>query len=144
MSRGDSRLPVAAKMEDDMDELIARVSAAIGVDAGVARTAIGHVLAFLHKELPDGPVAEFLDQVTGSREVVEAASAEGESGGGGLLGGLLGGGLMGLATKLNGLGLDMGQIQKLGHEIFGYAETVLGKEKVQQIANSVPGLSQFL
>jgi hypothetical protein len=130
-------------MENDMDELIARVSAAIGVDAEVARTAIGHVLAFLHKELPEGPVAEFLDKVTGSREVVEAASAESESGGG-LLGGLLSGGLMGLATKLNGLGLDMGQIQKLGHEIFGHAETILGKEKVQQIANSIPGLSQFL
>ncbi len=46
-----------------MDELIARVSAAIGVDADLARTAIGHVLAFLQKELPDGPVAEFLDKV---------------------------------------------------------------------------------
>ncbi len=38
----------------------------------------------------------------------------------------------------------MSQIQKLGHEIFGYAEGVLGKEKVQQIASGVPGLSQFL
>jgi len=56
----------------------------------------------------------------------------------------LNGGLMGLATKLNGLGLDMGQIQKLGHEVFGYAEGVIGKEKVQQIAASIPGLSQFL
>lgn len=127
-----------------MDELIERVSAAIGVDAGVAKTAIGHVLAFLHKELPDGPVAEFFEQVTGAREVADEASAGGESGGGSLLGGLLGGGLMGLATKLNALGLDMGQIQKLGHEIFGYAEKVVGKEKVQQIANSIPGLSQFL
>lgn len=127
-----------------MDELIARVSAAVGVDAEVAKTAIGHVLAFLRKELPDGPVAEFLDQVAGSHEAADAAEAQSEGGGGGLLGGLLSGGLMGLATKLNGLGLDMGQIQKLGHEIFGYAETILGKEKVQQIANSVPGLSQFL
>lgn len=127
-----------------MDELIARVSAAIGVDADLAKTAIGHVLAFLRKEVPDGPVAEFLDQVAGSREVADEAAAQGDSGAGGLLGGLLSGGLMGLATKLNGLGLDMGQIQKLGHEIFGYAETVLGKEKVKEIANSVPGLSQFL
>lgn len=126
-----------------MDELIARVSAALGVEADVAKTAVGHVLSFLRKELPDGPVAEFLDQVAGSREAADAVEG-GESSGGGLLGGLLGGGLMGLATKLNGLGLDMGQIQKLGHEVFGYAETVLGKEKVQQIANSVPGLSQFL
>lgn len=126
-----------------MEELIARVSAAIGVDAGVARTAIGHVLAFLRKELPDGPVAEFLDQVAGARQAADEAAAGGESAGG-LLGGLLSGGLMGLATKLNALGLDMSQIQKLGHEVFGYAESVLGKEKVRQIANSVPGLSQFL
>lgn len=126
-----------------MDELIARVSTAIGVDAQVARSAIGEVLAFLHKELPDGPVSEFLDKVAGSREMVDEAAAA-ASGGGGLLGGLLNSGLMGLATKLNGLGLDMGQIQKLGHEIFGYAESVVGKEKVQQIAASIPGLSQFL
>lgn len=126
-----------------MDELIARVSTAIGVDAQVARAAIGEVLAFLHKELPDGPVSEFLDKVAGSREMVDEAAAA-ASGGGGLLGGLLNSGLMGLATKLNGLGLDMGQIQKLGHEIFGYAESVVGKEKVQQIAASIPGLSQFL
>lgn len=127
-----------------MDELIARVSAAIGVDAEVAKTAVGHVLAFLRKELPEGPVAEFLDSVAGAREAADAAEGGESSAGGGLLGGLLSGGLMGLATKLNALGLDMGQIQKLGHEIFGYAETVLGKEKVQQIANSIPGLSQFL
>ena len=127
-----------------MDELIARVSAAIGVDADVAKTAVGHVLAFLQKELPDGPVAEFFEKVAGSREVADAAAAGGESGGGSLLGGLLGGGLMGLAGKLNGLGLDMSQIQKLGHEVFGYAESIVGKEKVQQIANAIPGLSQFL
>lgn len=130
-----------------MEELIARISAAIGVDADVAKSAIGHVLAFLRKELPDGPVAEFLDKLPGSGELIEAAEASGESGGlGGMLGGLMGGagGLMGLAGKLNAVGLDMGQTQKLGHEILAYAEEVVGKEKVQQIANSIPGLSQFL
>lgn len=128
-----------------MDELIARVSAALGVDAAVARTAIGQVLAFLQKELPDGPVGEFFDKVAGAREAADEAAAAGDaSGAGSLLGGLLGSGLMGLAAKLNGLGLDMGQIQKLGHEILGYAETVVGKEKVQQIASAIPGLSQFL
>jgi hypothetical protein len=126
-----------------MDELIARVSAAIGVDAGVARAAIGHVLAFLQKELPDGPVAEFIENVTGAREAADEASAGGDSGGG-LLGGLLSGGVMGLATKLNGLGLDMNQIQTLGREVLAHAESVLGKEKVQQIAGSIPGLSQFV
>ena len=36
-----------------MDELAARVSAALGVDAEVARTAIGLVLGFLEKESPE-------------------------------------------------------------------------------------------
>lgn len=127
-----------------MDELIARVSAAIGVDAETAKTAIGLVLGFLLKEAPESPVSDFLDKVAGSREAIDAAEASGEAGGG--LGGLMGGmgGLMGLAGKLNAAGLDMSQIQKLGREIFAYAETILGKEKVQQIANSIPGLSQFV
>ncbi len=127
-----------------MDELIARVSAAVGVEAGVARIAIGHVLAFLNKELPDGAMGEFFNKVPGAREAADEASAAGDASMGGLLGGLLGSGLMGLGTKLNGLGLDMNQIHKLGHEIFGYAEGVVGKEKMQQVANAIPGLSQFL
>lgn len=127
-----------------MDELIARVSASLGVDAEQAKTAIGHVLAFLHKELPEGPVAEFIEKVPGARDLVDAVADKSDGAGASLLGGLLNSGLMGLAGKLNAAGLDMGQIQKLGHEIFAYAETLLGKEKVQQIANSVPGLSQFL
>ena len=127
-----------------MDELIARVSASLGVDAELAKTAIGHVLAFLHNELPEGPVAEFIEKVPGARDLVDAVADKSDGAGASLLGGLLNSGLMGLAGKLNAAGLDMGQIQKLGHEIFAYAETLLGKEKVQQIANSVPGLSQFL
>jgi hypothetical protein len=127
-----------------MDELIARVSAAIGVDASVAKTAIGLVLGFLQKELPEGPVAEFIGKVSGAQDAIVAAEAVGGEGGGGMFGGLMGGGLMGLAGKLNAAGLDMSQIQKLAREIFGYAEGVIGKEKVQQIANSIPGLSQFV
>ena len=127
-----------------MDELIARVSTSLGVDAVLAKTAVGHVLAFLHKELPEGPVAEFIEKVPGARDIVDAVAEKEDGAGSSILGGLLNNGLMGLAGKLNAAGLDMGQIQKLGHEIFAYAETLLGKEKVQQIASSVPGLSQFL
>ena len=127
-----------------MDELIAKVAAAIGVEADVAKSAVGHVLAFLQKELPEGPVKEFLDQVPGAHDAVAASNAAADQGGGGLLGSLMSGGLMGLAAKLNAAGLDMGQIQKLGREIFGHAESVIGKEKVQQIASSIPGLSQIV
>jgi hypothetical protein len=127
-----------------MDELIARVSTSLGVDSELAKTAVGHVLAFLHKELPEGPVAEFIEKAPGARDIVAAVADKDDGASSSLLGGLLNNGLMGLAGKLNAAGLDMGQIQKLGHEILAYAETLLGKEKVQQIAGSVPGLSQFL
>lgn len=127
-----------------MDELIAKVAAAIGVEADVAKSAVGHVLAFLAKELPDGPVKEFLDSVPGAHDAVATSNASADQGSGGLLGGLMSGGLMGLAAKLNASGLDMSQIQKLGREVFTHAESIIGKEKVQQIANSIPGLSQFV
>ena len=126
-----------------MDELAARVSAALGVDAEVARTAIGLVLGFLEKKSPDGAVAELLDSLPGAREAIKSAQS---AGGGGGLAGLMGGmgGLMGLGAKLNGAGVEMSQIPKLGHEIFGYAEAKLGPEKLREIINSVPGLAQFV
>ena len=93
-----------------MDELIARVSASLGVDAEQAKTAIGHVLAFLHNELPEGPVAEFIEKVPGARDLVDAVADKSDGAGASLLGGLLNSGLMGLAGKLNAAGLDMGQI----------------------------------
>ena len=73
-----------------------------------------------------------------------AALARGDAGGGSVLGGLLGSGLMGLAGKLNAAGLDMTQIRQLGQEILAHAETVVGKERVREIADRIPGLSQFL
>ncbi len=127
-----------------MEELIAKVASAIGVDAETAKGAIGHVLAFLHKEAPDGPVKDFIDKVPGAHEAVAATNAAEPAGDGGVLGGLMSGGIMGLASKLNAAGLDMGQIQKLAKEIFGHAESVIGKEKVQEIASRIPGLSQFV
>jgi len=126
-----------------MQKLIENVSAALDVDTELAKVSIGHVLAFLEKELPDGAITEFLNNVAGAREIIDAASQP-TAANASPLGSLLSGGLMGLATKLNAAGLDMGQIHKLGREIFGYAETIVGKEKVDEIARSIPGLSQFL
>jgi len=127
-----------------MEELLARVTAAIGVEESVAKVAIGHVLGFLDQEFPDGPVAELLEKLPGAREAIEASSAAPNEGG--LLGGLMGGmgGLMGLGGKLNGLGLDMGQIRTLAREVLAHGEGLIGKENVQKIADSIPGLSQFL
>lgn len=126
-----------------MDELVARVSAALGVDAEVARTAVGLVLGFLQKESRDGAVSELLALLPGAPEAIQSAES---AGGGGGLAGLMGGmgGLMGLAAKLNGAGIDMSQIPKLGHEIFGYAEEKVGPEKLREIVDSIPGIAQFV
>jgi hypothetical protein len=133
-----------------MEELIARVKAAIGVEADVAEKAIGHVLEFLHKEFPEGPVAELLDKLPGAKAAVEAAAASASEGAGGLLaglGGLLGGGkgdIMALAGKLSSLGLDMSQIQTLGREVFSHARELLGEENVAKIVAAIPALKPFI
>lgn len=129
-----------------MEELIARVTQASGLDAGVAQTAIGHVLAFIQKEGPEGAVAEVFAKVPGAAEA--AAAVSGDSGGGGLmgaLGGMMGGGgLMGLAGKLTGMGLGMGEMQSVGKEVFAYAREKAGEDAVGQIAGAIPGLGQFI
>ncbi|GDX38100.1 hypothetical protein LBMAG20_03150 [Methylocystaceae bacterium] len=126
-----------------MEEFLNLVRQEIGVDENVAKLAVGHVLAFLQKECPEGALTEFFDKVPGAKALIELVESETVSGAS-VLGGLFSTGLMGLASKLNTLGLDMSQIQKLAHEIFKYAETILGKERVEVLAGSIPGLSQFI
>ncbi|MBY6239926.1 DUF2267 domain-containing protein [Methylosinus sp. Sm6] len=136
-----------------MEELVARISAALGVEPDTARLAVGHVLGFFRKEFPDGPIAELIGKLPGAEEAIAAAEAA-PAADGGLLGGLLGGlgglvggskgDLMALAAKLSGVGLSMDQSQTLAKEFFAHAEGIVGQEKLKKIADSVPGLSQFL
>ncbi len=58
--------------------------------------------------------------------------------------GMMGGGLMALAGRLAGLGLDMTQMQAIGRELFDYVREKAGEERVRQVAAAIPGLSQFL
>ncbi len=129
-----------------MDELVARITAALNVEAQAAKVAVGHVLAFLQKEFPDGPVAEFIAKVPGAPEAIAASAAADSAAPTGGLGALMGGagGIMGLAAKLNSVGLDMGQIQKLAKEIFHHAEQVIGRENVEKIANAIPAIRPFI
>ena len=133
-----------------MDELIARITQATGIDAATAQQAIGHILAFLKKEAPEGPIADLLAKIPGASELAATAEAgEGGGGGGGLmgaLGGLMGGsgGIMGLAGKLSSLGLGMGEMQTVGKELFAHAREKAGEDTVGQIAGAIPGLSQFV
>jgi len=136
-----------------MEELIARITAALGVEAETARLAAGHVLGFFRKEFPGGPAAELIAKLPGAEEAIAAAEAA-PAADGGLLGGLLGGlgglvggsrgDLMALAGRLSSVGLSMDQSQALAKEFFAHAEGLVGKEKLKEITDSVPGLSQFL
>ena len=126
-----------------MQDLIARACAAAGVEREVAEKAIGAILAFLRKEGPKADIDELFATVPGA----EAAAAAAEQAGGGALGGLMGmmgGGLMALAGRLAGLGLDMTQMQAIGRELFDYVREKAGEERVRQVAAAIPGLSQFL
>ena len=123
-----------------MQDLIARVATASGLEPDIAEQAIGKILAFLQKEGPAEDVARVLAAIPGAADLAEAHAG---GGGGGLMG-MLGGGLMGLAGQLSGLGLGMGEMQTVGHEIFAIAREQAGEDAVSEIAAAIPGLSQFI
>ena len=106
------------------------------------------MLGFLQREAADGPVAKMIEAIPGASDLVAQYNGE-ETSGGGLLGGLLsavggGGGLMALGQQLMSSGLGMGEITSLAKETIAIAREHAGDEVVDEVVNSVPGLSQFL
>ncbi|MGY2046933.1 DUF2267 domain-containing protein [Methylobacterium sp. JK268] len=129
-----------------MEELVARVTQATGLDAETAQTAIGHILAFLRKEGPTDEVNQIIAAIPGAEDIL-AQSGDGGPGGGigglmGMLGGM--GGVMALGQKLMSEGVSMGQMQPLGRELFAYAREKAGEDAIGPIIGSVPGLNQFV
>jgi hypothetical protein len=124
-----------------MQELIARIAQAAGIDAALAEKAIGIILGFLQKEGPTEQVTALIGQMPGAEDVIAAAS-----GGGGLFGGLgsMMGGVMGLGSQLMGAGLSMDQISTVGKELFAYGRENVGEDTMGAIVGAIPGLSQFV
>ncbi len=126
-----------------MDELIERVSAAAGIEPEVARKALAIILGFLQKEGPAEEVGKVVDAFPGARDATATANAE--QSGSGMLGGLFGGGgLMAVAGQLGGIGLGMGEMQTVGHELFAAARERVGEDTVGRIVGAIPGLQQFV
>ncbi|HWG07148.1 MAG TPA: DUF2267 domain-containing protein [Beijerinckiaceae bacterium] len=123
-----------------MDELIARVVAATGLDTDTATKAVGLVLGFLKKEGP----AEEVDEIIASVPGADAVAAGSGQNSGGTFAMLPGGGLMQLAGELTGLGLGMDQMRAVGQEIFAFAKEKVGEDKVGAVVGAVPGLAGFL
>ncbi len=121
-----------------MDELIARIAANVGTDPETARKAVGLILAFLQKEAPADKVALLIEGIPGSEEAIAAAQ-----GSGGLLSGLMPG-VMGLGSKLMGIGLGMGEISGISKETIAFAREKAGSGPVDEVVNAIPGLSQFV
>jgi hypothetical protein len=93
-----------------MEELIGRITDAVGIDEQTAQTAIGVILGFLNKEGPDDAMAQLVEAIPGADAFIASlGDGGGETGGGlaGALGGLMGGsggGLGGLGGSGGGLG----------------------------------------
>lgn len=126
-----------------MEELIARITKATGLDPVTAQKAVGLILAFLQREGPPEQVGQLFAALPGADDVL-AQSGDGGPGasGGGFMG--MGGGVMELGQKLMGAGVSMGQMQPLGRELFAFGREQAGEDVIGPIVGAVPGLSQFL
>jgi hypothetical protein len=127
-----------------MEDLIARIAAAAGVEPEIAKKSVEMILAFLRKEGPQAEVDALFAAVPGAAEAADAGSRE--SGGGPLNGliGAMGGGIVGLAGRLTSLGLGIGEMRTIGRQVFAYVREKAGDELVGQVAAAIPGLAQFL
>ena len=118
-----------------MEELIQRIVAKVGVDESVAKSAVSVILSFLHKEGPSDKVEQLAGQIGGDDLLGQAGSDTNS---------MMGGGAMVVLGELQGLGLDMGEIQGVTQETISFAKEKGGEDLVNEIVSAIPGLSQFV
>jgi hypothetical protein len=121
----------------DMDELVERLATKAGIDDAVAEKSVGIILEYLRNEGPSEKVQALIDQIPGAETAIGLSS----SGDG--LGKWMGGGLMAVGTRLMGLGLGIGEIQKIARELLVFGQGTIGADRMGEIVASTPGLSQF-
>ena len=120
-----------------MDELTGQLAAKAGIDSAVAEKTVGIVLGFLRSEGPSEKVQALIDAIPGAEAAI--AATDNASG----LSRLMGGGLMGVGTRLMGLGLGIGQIQDIARELFRFGRDKIGADQMGEIISGTPGLNQF-
>lgn len=113
-----------------MDELISQISSNVGIDEATARKAVSIILSFLNSEGPTGKVQELISAVPGMESYISADAG--------------GGSVMAVAGELQGIGLNMGEIQGVTKETVAFAKDKGGEDLLNEIVGSIPGLSQFV
>lgn len=115
-----------------MDELVAKIAAATGVDPETARKAAIIILKFLVKEGPADKVGLLVDALPGAREAMAANPLGGSSG------------IMGAFNDLTAAGLGMGDIQGAARTFGEFAREKAGNAAVDAVVGAIPGLGQFV
>ena len=130
-----------------MEEIVARVAKAVGIDEALAQQAIKIVFELVQEHGPKDAVADLMKNMPDMGEIAPSD----DSGGGGLMGALggiggLGGamGAMGAMQKMTSAGLSMDQVQSVSKEVLAYATEHAGEERVGKVVGAIPGLSQFI
>ncbi len=125
-----------------MEELVQRLVQRTDLDEATARKAIGAIFTFLHQEGPADKVKDLMARIPDAPAYVDTEEGEAATLGG--LGGLMGGGVMAVLSKLQGLGLGIGDIQGVTQETIAFAREKAGREAVDDVIAGIPGLSQFV
>jgi hypothetical protein len=126
-------------LETFMEELLQRIVAKVGIDESVAKSAVSVIMSFLHKEGPSEKVEQLAGQI-GGEDLLSQSGSDADS----MLDGIMGGGAMAVLGELQGLGLDMGEIQGVTQETISFAKEKGGEDLVNEIVSAIPGLSQFV
>ena len=126
-----------------MEELVQRIVSNVGVDDATARGAVRVILSFLYQEGDREKVVALSERIPGSEAFIDTSEDDSMGTLGGL-GGMMGGGAMAVLGKLQGLGLGMGQIQGVTQETVNFARERGGRDIVDDIVASIPGLGQFV
>ena len=126
-----------------MEELVQRIVSNVGVDDATARGAVRVILSFLYQEGDREKVVALSERMPGSEAFIDTSEDDSMGTLGGL-GGMMGGGAMAVLGKLQGLGLGMGQIQGVTQETVNFARERAGRDVVDDIVASIPGLGQFV